>query len=129
MDQISIGFPEFRQETLEPMLAAARTFLQIGQEMIEAPVSEQFPDLAKQIAQTVANSMESVIILVSNGCGVDSLRLARTMFEAAIVLHYLESHQELVQNFIDYQWVIQKKHQDYLLTLSPDKVPPVAPEK
>lgn len=127
-----IGFPEFRQEalrTLEPMLAAARSFVQIGREMMNAPVSQQFPDLAKQITQTVANSMESVVILVSNGCGVDALRLARTMLEAAIVLHYLDSHPELVQDFIDYQWVIQKKHQDYRLGLPPEKVPPLAPEK
>jgi hypothetical protein len=130
MDQT--GFPEFRTESLqalEPMLAAARAFVQIGREMIDAPASQQFPDLAKQISQTVANSMESVVILVSNGCGVDALKLARTMFEAAIVLHYLESHPELVQDFIDYQWVIQKKHQDYRLGLPPDKVTPLAPEK
>ena len=129
---MAVGFPGFRPEslrTLEPMLAAARSFVQIGRKMMNAPVSQQFPDLAKQITQTVANSMESVVILVSNGCGVDALRLARTMFEAAIVLHYLDSHPELVQDFIDYQWVIQKKHQDYRLGLPPDKVPPLAPEK
>jgi hypothetical protein len=132
MDQMAVCFPEFRPEslrTLERMLAAARSFVQIGREMMNAPVSQQFPDLAKQITQTVANSMESVVILVSNGCGVDALRLARTMFEAAIVLHYLDSHPELVQDFIDYQWVIQKKHQVYRLGLPPDKVPPLAPEK
>ena len=132
MDVIAIGFSDFRQaklQTLEPMLAAAQSFLQIGREMAKIPVSEQFPDLAKQITQTASNSMEAILLLVSNGCGVDALRLARTMFEAAIVLNYLESHPELVQDFIDYQWVIQKKHNDYRLTLPPDKVPPVAPEK
>ena len=129
---MAVGFPGFRPEslrTLEPMLAAARSFVQIGRKMMNAPVSQQFPDLAKQITQTVANSMESVVILVSNGCGVDALRLARTMFEAAIVLHYLDSHPELVQDFIDYQWVIQKKHQVYRLGLPPYKVPPLAPVK
>jgi hypothetical protein len=71
------GFPEFRHkrlQALEPMLAAARSFTLIGQEMMKAPVSEQFPDLAKQITQTVANSMESTLLLVSNGCGVDALK-------------------------------------------------------
>jgi hypothetical protein len=131
-DQTIIGFPDFRGEQLqplEPMLAAARSFIQIGQAMLKAPVSEQFPDLAKQITQTVSNSMESVLLLVSNGCGVDGLRVARTMFEAAVILNYLDSHPELVQDFIDYQWVIQKKHHDYRLTLPPDKVPPLAAEK
>lgn len=105
MDQS--GFPELRPEslrTLEPMLAAARSFVQIGRQMMNASVSQQFPDLAKQITQTFANSMESVVILVSNGCGVDGLRVARTMFEAAVVLHYLDSRPDLVQDFVDYLW-------------------------
>lgn len=126
-----IGFPEFQKEalqTLEPMLAAAGSFLLIGREMIKAPVSGQLPDLAKQITQIVANSMESVLLLVSNGCGIDALRIARTMFEAAVTLHYLDSHPELVQDFIDYQWVIQKDHYEYRLTLPPEKVPPLSPE-
>src|SRR5882724_6415456 len=132
MDQTAIGPPEFRQETLralEPMLAAARSFVQLWQAMIKAPVSEQLPYLAKQIVQSVANSMDSVLLLVSDGCGIDALRIARTMFEAAVVLHYLDSHTELVQDFVDYIWVIRKKHHDYRLTLPPDKVPPLAPEK
>jgi hypothetical protein len=132
MDQTAIGFPEFRQkklQKLEPMLAAARSFLQIGQEMVKVQVSEQLPDLARQITQSIANSMESVLLLVSNGCGVDALRIARTMFEAAITLNYLDSHPELAQDFVDYQWVIQKKHHDYRLTLPPDKVPPLPAEK
>ena len=129
---MGIGFPEFRQEqleSLEPMLGAARAYLQIGQKMMKVPVLEKFPDLAKQINQTVANSMESVLLLVSNACGVDALRLARTMFEAAVVLHYLDSHPRLVEDFIDYQCVIRKKHNDYRLTLPLDKAPSLAPEK
>jgi hypothetical protein len=122
-----IGFPEFRQEavrTLEPLLAATKRFLLIGREVMKAPVTGQWPDLAKQITQSVGNSMEAVLLLASNGYGVDGLRVARTMFEAAVVLHYIDSHQELVQDFIDYRWVIRKKHNDYLLTLPHGKVPP-----
>ncbi len=132
MDQTAIGFPEFRHkklQTLEPMLAVGRSFLRIGQEMMKAQVSEQLPDLAKQITQRIDNSMESVLLLVSNGCGIDALRIARTMFEGAIILHYLDSHTELVQDFVDYLWVIRKKHHDYLLTLPTGNVPPLPAEK
>lgn len=111
------------------MLAAGRSFLQMGQEMMKAQVSEQLPDLAKQITQSVGNSMESVLLLVSNGCGVDALRIARTMFESAIILHYLDSHPELVQDFVDYLWVIRKKDHNYRLTLPTDKVPPLPAEE
>src|ERR1700682_1469360 len=51
------------------------------------------------------------------------------MFEAAVVLHYLDSHPELVQDFLDYLWVIRKKHHDYLLTLPANRVQPLLPEK
>ena len=119
------GFPEFQNEALRalgPMLTAARSFLQIVQDMMKVPASENLPDLAKQITQSIANSMESVLLLVSNGFGVDALRIARTMFEAAVTINYLDSHPELVQDFVDFLWVIRKKHHDYLLTLPQEKV-------
>jgi hypothetical protein len=132
MKQVVIGFPEFELDVihhLEPMLNAARRLTQIGQEMMNALVSEQFPDLAKQITQSIANSIESVLLLVTNGCGIDALRVSRTMFEAAVTLCYLDNHPELVQDFVDYLWVIRKKHQDYRLTLPPDRVPPLSADK
>ena len=131
MDQALVGFPEFQKKTiklLEPMLTAARRLTQIGQEIMKVPVSGQFPDLAKQITRSIANSMESVLLLVTNGCGIDALRIARTMFEAAVTLHYLDSHPELVQDFVDFMWVIRKKHYEYRLTLPPEKVKPLPPE-
>jgi hypothetical protein len=126
-----IGFPEFQNEALrplEPMLAAARSILQIGQDMMKVPAVGQLPDVAKQITQTVANSMESALLLVLNGCGVDGLKLARTMFEAAVTLHYLDDHPELVQDFVDFLWVIRRKHYDCRLTRPPEKVRPIPPE-
>jgi hypothetical protein len=53
----------------------------------------------------------------STKAGTPSLKIARTMFESALILNYLDGHPELVRDFIDYQWVIQKKHNDYRLTL------------
>jgi len=126
------GFSDFEGEVLKslgPMLAAARSLGEIGQEMTIAPVSGQLPELVKQIAQTLANSMESVLLLVRNGCGVDAIRIARTMFEAAVTIHYLDNHPELLQNYVDFLWVIRKKHYDYLLNLPTDRVNPIAPER
>lgn len=131
MSESILGFPEFRKEvlaTIEPLLGAAESFLQIGQEMVSLPVSGQFHDLAKQITRIVANSMQSVLLLVTNGCGIDALRIARTMFEAAVTVHYLDSHPELIQDFVDFMWVIRKKHYDYRLTLPSQKVPILSPE-
>jgi len=129
MTEYETGFPKFQKhafQTFGPLLAAARSLIQIGQKMTSAPVSGHLPDVAKQIAQTVANSMESVLVLVSNGCGVDGLRIARTMFEAAVTLLYLDSHPDLVEDFIDFLWIIRKKHVDY--RLASNCVPPMSPE-
>jgi Family of unknown function (DUF5677) len=126
------GFPGFEREVqknLAPMLTAARSLSQIGQEMTIAPLSGQMEDLARQIALTVANSMESVLLLVCNGCGVDALRIARTMFEAAVTISYLYKHPELVQDYIDFLWVIRKKNYDHLLQLPAGRARRVAPER
>ncbi|MGA2436503.1 MAG: DUF5677 domain-containing protein [Bryobacteraceae bacterium] len=129
-----IGFTEFHKDAVKklgPLLTAARSFFQIGRAMMNATASGQLQDIAKQITQIVANSMESVVFLVCNGCGLDALRIARTMFESAVTLHYIDSHPELVKDYVDFQWVIQKKHYDYRRQLPADKVKPIgiAPEK
>jgi hypothetical protein len=69
------------------------------------------------------------MLLVVNGCGIDGLRIARTMFESAVTVHYLDSHQELVQDFVDYLWVIRRRHYDFLQSLPPDKRHMIPAEK
>ena len=126
------GFPAFRKDALQilgPLVPPAKLFLKIGREVMSVAVSEQLPDLAKQISETVANSMQSVLILACNGCGVDALKIARTMFEAAVTVHYLEKHPELVQDYVDFLWIIRKKHHEYLLRLPSEEVKPVSPDK
>jgi len=93
------------------------------------PVSGQLPDLVKQITQTAANSMESVLLLVCNGCGVDALKIDRTMFESAVILHYLDEHPGLAKDFIDFLWVKRKRHYDYLVNSAPGNANRIPPEK
>jgi hypothetical protein len=127
-----VGFPEFHRvalQTLGPAVAATRSLLQIGQEMLSGPVSGELPDLAKQITQSVANSMQSALLLVCNGCGLDALRIVRAMFESGVTIHYLDNHPELAADYVDYIWVIRKKFNDYHRELPPDKVKPLAPEE
>jgi len=124
-------FPKFADriaETLRPVLAAADRIVQIGRPLVDVAVSGQLPDVAKQITRTIHNSMESVLILVSNGCGTDALKIGRTMFEAAVTVHYLDSHPNLVQDYIDFVWVKRKKHYDYLLRFAPSEAERLDPD-
>jgi len=121
-DTNEMGFPEFRAavgRSHRPMLAIAERFLAMGREMTEGIRLDQLQELVRLLTRTVANSMRSVMVLVENGCGSDALKIARTMFETAVTIHYLHSRPELVQDFVDFLWVKWKKHYDYLLKFSP----------
>jgi hypothetical protein len=126
------AFPEFRKDALQrlgPLVMAARSLLEIGREMMRAQASEPLQAVAKEITQTVANSMESVLLLSCNGCGVDAFKIVRTMFEAAVTIGYLDKHPELVQDYRDFIWIIRKKYLDYRIQMSADKAKPITPEK
>ncbi len=63
--------------------------------------------------------MRSVLILVEHGCGTDALKIARTMFETAVNIHYLDSHPEAIQDYIDFQWIKKKRYHDELKKYAP----------
>ena len=121
-DTNETGFPEFRAgvgRSHRPMLAIAEKFLAMGREMTEGIRLDRLQELVRLLTRTVANSMRSVMVLVENGCGTDALKIARTMFETAVTIHYLHSHPELVQDFVDFLWVKRKRHHEYLLKFAP----------
>jgi hypothetical protein len=101
------------------MLAVAEKLLAMGRKMTEGIRPDQLQELVRLLTRTVVNSMRSVSVLVENGCGTDALKIARTMFETAVTVHYLHSHPELVQDFVDFLWVKRKKHADYLRRFVP----------
>lgn len=43
------------------------------------------------------------------------------MFESAVTIHYLDSHPDLVQEYVDFLWVKRKRHYDDLLKYAPDQ--------
>jgi hypothetical protein len=123
-DANKTGFPEFGEDvgrSLGTMLAIAKRFLAMGREMTQGTRPDQLQELVRQLTRTVSNSMRSVMVLVSNGCATDALKIARTMFETAVTVHYLDSHPEIVQDYVDFLWVKRKKHHDYLLQFAPNE--------
>jgi hypothetical protein len=119
-----IGFPDFQKEVrhqIGPLLDSATAFLEIGGGMLSKPFSGQLASVVHEIARSVSNSMESVLVLVSNGCADDAFRIARTMFESAVTIHYLESHPELLQDYTDFLWVKRKRFHYYLLKFDPSQ--------
>jgi hypothetical protein len=62
------------------------------------------------------------MLLALNGCGVDAMKLARGMFEASVTLGYLRLHQELVDDFLDYHFIIQKQRNDFMKEHAPEQL-------
>jgi len=131
VDLDRIGFPEFQEEVrrrIGPLLDSATGFREIGREILAKPCSGQLAQLVREIARIVANSLESVLILASNGCADDAFRIARTMFESAITIHYLESHPDLVQDYVDFIWVKRRRHHEDLTKYHPEQAERVDPQ-
>jgi hypothetical protein len=51
------------------------------------------------------------------------------MFESAVTIHYLESHPDLVQDYVDFLWVKRKRHHDDLLKYAPSQAEQVDPQQ
>src|SRR5690348_15127658 len=110
------------RQALAEMLEAAEDMIQIGKEITVAPYIDPLAETVRQLARTVSNSMRSVVILVENGCGTDTLKLARTIFETAVNIHHLHEHPMEIDDYIDFQWIKKKKHHEYLQRIGPDQV-------
>ena len=70
----------------------------------------------------VFNSIGSVSVLVLNGAGVDAMKIARGMFETSVTLGYLRLHREQVEDYLDYNCVIQKQRLDFMKEHEPDRL-------
>ncbi len=100
-------------------LRASEDLLQVGHEIGAAPDTDPLSETVRQLLRAASNSMRSVLTLVECGCGTDALKISRTMFEMAVNIHYLHSHPETLQDYLDFQWIKKKRHRDYLLNFAP----------
>lgn len=107
------------RQALGDIFKSADDLLTVGHEIAATPSTDPLPETVRQLLRTVSNSMRSVLILVEHGCGTDALKIARTMFETAVNIHYFHSHPEAIQNYVDFEWIKKKKHHDYLLKFAP----------
>jgi hypothetical protein len=50
-----------------------------------------------------------VLLLCGNGYGIGALKILRGMYERAVTARYLHMHPEEADNFVDFQWVSQRR--------------------
>lgn len=102
--QLETNHPEFVQ--------AAPLATKIAEEIFAdktGPALKLPQVMCRSMAQTVLNSFYSMRILAEHGCGVDALKIVRSMFEASVVIASFDHFPGLIQDFIDFRWVKKMK--------------------
>lgn len=121
---MGVGFPDFWQNAHDkfPQFFDVASFelISIGNEAFEGLLSRPIDKVARHISRTVWNSLGSIMVLVLNGCGADAMKIVRGMFEASLTLGYLALHPQLVDSYLDYNFIIQKQRNDFLKGHAPE---------
>jgi uncharacterized protein DUF5677 len=84
--------------------------------------------LAALSIKMVANSVGAVLLLGLNGYGVDAIKIARTMFEAAVTLAYLRKHPDEFDDYFDFHFVVAMKRHRYMEKYAPQHLKRVTAE-
>jgi Family of unknown function (DUF5677) len=125
MASTEFGFPDFIPVIVqkhEKFFAVTQDIGPLMDDLFSQLHSEPFHTAARHLAKMVANSMNAVLLLGANGFGTDSLKVARSMFEAAVTLKYLHKHPEEFDDYFDFHFIVAKKRQEYIEKYSPDFV-------
>ena len=76
----------------------------------------------------VANSMNAVLVLGLNGFGNDALKIARSMFEAAVTIAYLRRHPAEFDDYLGFHFLVQMRRHRYMEKYSPQFLSKVTAE-
>lgn len=107
--------------------SARRKHARAGEDLLDTDADRELRGLAQSMLQSVNKSFRSVLVLASHSLSEDSIRVARSMFEAAITLGYLTLHPDDVNDYMDFKWVIQHKRYEYLKQHCPQAIPNTDP--
>jgi hypothetical protein len=118
MDQpevIAAGFPEFWQPVYTKyklFFDCAAKLAPIVSDMIRAPVEGQLLQIVGTMVAAAANSYGALLALVLNGYGQDAVKIARSIYEIELNVHWLKNHPEDVADFLDFNIIQQKQLYD-----------------
>jgi hypothetical protein len=61
------------------------------------------------LGRLCVEEFNEILVLTGNGYGIGALKLLRGMYERSVTAHYLHLHPELIDDFLEYYWVAQRK--------------------
>lgn len=129
---VEIGFPEFRYRIYQQYPVAfekCKELVDVANEFWSKPVSSPYPQVVGRICCIVCNSLGGLVTLVLNGYGNDAMKIARSMFEAAVTVSYLKRHPGQFQDYWDFHWIRHRRSYELMVKLTPQHARKISEDK
>jgi hypothetical protein len=120
-DKFEFGFPDFAETIFGeygPALQLAYTDSHLANEMLGAlPKEMKFDELViYMLVRMTTTGWVELLILVGNGAGIGAMKIARGMFETAVMAEYLRQTPAEIEDYLQYGRVLDLKR----MKLSPE---------
>ena len=129
--QILPGYPDFWPVAFseyQKFFEAAEKTEPLINEIYSVGQSEPLHKVLRHLSKMVANSFSGLLVLGINGFGYDAMKLARGMFETALIAAYLRQHPEEFDDYMDFHWVSAMKRHRYVEKHAPELLKNIKPE-
>lgn len=128
---IRVGYPDFWPviaQKHEQFFLVTQEYGRVINDVFGIGMREPLHRVCRALAKGVGNSMCAVLLLGMNGFGIDSLKIARCMIEAATNVAYLRKHPEEFDDYFDFHFIVAKKRYEYMERFAPASITQVTPE-
>jgi Family of unknown function (DUF5677) len=128
---IEMGYSDFWPVMLkkyERFCALTQTFGPTIDDLFSQGHREPLHKVCRHLSKMVSNSLSAVLLLGMNGFGVDAIKIARTMFEAAVTVAYLRKYPAEVDDYLDFHFIVANKRYCYMKKYTPELLTILSPE-
>lgn len=111
-DQVAFGFPDFAPAVYAkfgPELRLADAHSRVANEMLAAlpPTVKREQAVIYMLVRMVTTGWTELLILVCNGAGLGALKIARGMFESAVMAEYLRQVPSEITDYMEYGHIVR----------------------
>jgi hypothetical protein len=126
-----VGYPDFWPTVLEnhkKFFVVTQNLGPMIDDLFSVAHTEPLHKVARHLAKMVANSLGAVLLLGMNGYGIDAIKIARTMFEAAVTLAYLRKHPDEFDDYFDFHFIVGMRRHKFMEKHAQEQIKNVRPE-
>lgn len=116
-------------DKLSVLLKPLSELLEIQTAILERPVTEPLHQTVRMIIKEMTNSLAALSLLALNGYGNNALKIARGIYEGGVTVSYLVKNPNLLDDFVDFDWVLQKRSHDHFEMTDPSLLQKVGSQK